>query len=376
MIDLNSVKTSTDLLSIAGQNTYLRKVASSGGGEFAGACPMCGGKDRFRVQNHQHRWLCRNCTDGKWRDAIDFIAMRDHLDTHRASDLKEICRRATNGILPLTASRTYYPVPKTEPTLPPSKEWQAMAHTFIQKSVKALWASEGKQALAYLHNRGLSDQTIMNWNIGFNHNEYFEPLDQWGLENPGDGLRHTVWLPKGIIIPCIIEGIIWYTKIRRFEDTPKYINIRGGKPALFGADGLKHVPLIFLTEGEFDCLLAWQELGDLVGTGTLGSATNSLDLVKWGKYMDTGSPILAALDSDKAGQNALEKMVAASNKIHPLQVPSLQPGDKDISDFYLAGGNLREWLENELERIFPQVRPELFSWEMEEGIGETSELYW
>ena len=37
------------LLDLMAQETTLRKVASTQGREYAGPCPWCGGRDRFRV---------------------------------------------------------------------------------------------------------------------------------------------------------------------------------------------------------------------------------------------------------------------------------------------------------------------------------------
>lgn len=75
MIDTASLNTSFDLLSEAERLTHLVKVASIEGGEWAGPCPCCGGTDRFRVQpNHDTpRWLCRQCTGGKWKDSIALV---------------------------------------------------------------------------------------------------------------------------------------------------------------------------------------------------------------------------------------------------------------------------------------------------------------
>ena len=78
MIDTAVLKThAPDLLSLAEPLTELRKV---GAAEWSGACPFCGGVDRFSVQpNHDEpRWLCRGCTDGKWKDVIEFVQRRDN----------------------------------------------------------------------------------------------------------------------------------------------------------------------------------------------------------------------------------------------------------------------------------------------------------
>lgn len=67
--DAVSLTKSIDLLGLIEPVTHLRKVAAR---EYAGACPKCGGTDRFRV-NQDAGWFCRVCQgDTKWHDAIDF----------------------------------------------------------------------------------------------------------------------------------------------------------------------------------------------------------------------------------------------------------------------------------------------------------------
>lgn len=61
----------------ARRDTKLVKVAASNGGEWAGPCPFCGGKDRFRVQPEKNRWLCRGCTGGRWKGPWDYYERRD-----------------------------------------------------------------------------------------------------------------------------------------------------------------------------------------------------------------------------------------------------------------------------------------------------------
>lgn len=52
----------------------LKLVASTEGGEWHGACPACGGNDRFRVQPNRGptgKFACRVC--GIWGDGIDYL---------------------------------------------------------------------------------------------------------------------------------------------------------------------------------------------------------------------------------------------------------------------------------------------------------------
>ena len=47
---VKALKRKVNLLSLIGSNVSLHKVARTGGGEYAGPCPFCGGTNRFRVQ--------------------------------------------------------------------------------------------------------------------------------------------------------------------------------------------------------------------------------------------------------------------------------------------------------------------------------------
>jgi DNA primase len=266
-------------------------------------------------------------------------------------DLEEICRFAV-GSVPVSINEPHFqPVKQPVKATNPSLIWQKRAIEFIQDCEKTLWMPEAQSALDYLHHRGLNDKTISTWHLGYNPNDSFEQLSKWGLEDPRDGNRHSVWLPAGITIPCIVNREIWYIKIRRFEKEPKYINIKGGHPALFGADQLVNNDVAVLTEGEFDAMLLWQEVGDIVGVGTFGSSTNIPDLGIWGQALSSPDLLLAAYDSDEAGVKGQNALMTALNSVVPLQVPVLQPGDKDITDFFLSGGNLRAWALNQVEEI-------------------------
>ena len=63
----------TNLVDFIGTTTTLKKQAAR---EWAGPCPKCGGRDRFRVTDTG--WFCRKCTGepgsgGHWGDALDFV---------------------------------------------------------------------------------------------------------------------------------------------------------------------------------------------------------------------------------------------------------------------------------------------------------------
>ena len=86
MTRTENLKNNIDLLTLIEEHTNLKRVSSSGGGEWAGPCPFpgCDRKvDGFRVQPFiigGGRWLCRGCTDGKWEDVISFVMRLNKID--------------------------------------------------------------------------------------------------------------------------------------------------------------------------------------------------------------------------------------------------------------------------------------------------------
>src|SRR5215813_3575780 len=59
------------LLDLVPQDVPLRRVANTNDGEYAGPCPGCGGKDRFRVWPREGRYWCRGC--GRRGDTIQYL---------------------------------------------------------------------------------------------------------------------------------------------------------------------------------------------------------------------------------------------------------------------------------------------------------------
>jgi phage/plasmid primase-like uncharacterized protein len=75
MLDPNNIARArtVDILAVA--THYGARLRKAGGGEFAGPCPVCGGRDRFNVNIRKGIWICRGC--GKGGDVIDLLC---HLD--------------------------------------------------------------------------------------------------------------------------------------------------------------------------------------------------------------------------------------------------------------------------------------------------------
>jgi DNA primase len=332
-IDLDRVKQDADLLAIIGHDTNLgnKPAATTNGGEWKGPCPFCGGENRFYVQPKRQpfpRWYCRQCTP-EGGSVIDYIAKRDGLDPTNKNDLAEICRRAV-GEIPTTSGPRPAPPPKPAYE-PPADDWQELAKKIIETCKANLWAPSGKKALEYLKGRGLSESTIERFNLGYSANFYQDK---------------KLFVPRGVLIPCTVAGEVWYLKIRLpvYTGGKKYTQVEGSRPAaIYNADNLAGANMALFCEGEFDCMIATQEFGEIIPTVTLGSATNRPDLATWGAYLLPLQVVMMTYDADEAGSEgsaALGALVGERAKLAPLP-----EGVKDINDYWKAGGDLRAWIE-------------------------------
>jgi hypothetical protein len=118
------------------------------------------------------------------------------------------------------------------------------------------------------------------------------------------------------------------------------VQIAGGSShGLYGADYLPYHQTALFCEGEFDILIARQEIGKWVCPVSLGSASNRLS-ARWQSELSGCRSILVAYDNDEAGTRGAEYLLSISPRFHALELPF----GKDISDFYLQGGDLYEWI--------------------------------
>jgi DNA primase len=379
MIDVKALKAQVNLLALAEQSTTLRRVASSNGGEWAGPCPFCGGRDRFHVQPYRSdggAWLCRGCSEGKWKDAIEYGER-----LWPGLEFREVCERLAGGIEIDAYSRIDHNrrpgnLATSSPVSPayasPAEDWQAAARNAIAMGKRALWSKEGERALDYLYRRGLRETAIDNWQLGYSKGMEVYPHPLAPSPEGGGEPRGKLYIPRGVIIPCMEAERVWYLKIAllpgdpvkcqgcgeralarqpcpRCETVNKYRGVKGNRTAaIFGVDELPGADMALFVEGEFDALIAWQEVKDVIAVCTLGSAGTRLDLATWGPYLLPVEHILAAYDADPAGQAGLKTLQELSEKVKALHLP---PGAKDINEFYLAGGDLWSWLKGEAQRL-------------------------
>ena len=332
MADLSGI----DILSLIERDTTLKRLASTKGGEWAGACPLCGGKDRFRVWP-QHpdghgQWWCRKC--GQGGDAISYVRARDNASYRDACQVLGVDPNGGHGTRvsqKKAAPRGREPV---NPTLSPPAEADGPTYDLeaalivVETCQELLWSDAGSKARAYLAGRGLQEDTARAWGLGFNPEK----------RNIG-----SLQVERGIVIPGWVGHIPWYVKIRKATGDPKYVQVKGSKPALYGLDMLQGRSTAVICEGELDAILLRQEVADLVDVVAIGSKTAKPAIPFLGRLIGANRWLLS-LDLDAETEAAKwGEWSARVRRIKPLQ-------GNDITDFYKAGGDLRRWVVYHLEQ--------------------------
>jgi DNA primase len=276
-----------------------------------------------------NRWKCFGC--GRSGDAIDWLRQREGLC------FLEACKRLSLADPSPISGNAVQPQPSSAPA--PLPAWQERARRMLHLCQATLWQDVGVKARTWLNRRGLLDETVQRWQLGF---------------NPSGRKLFGLWMPRGVVIPCLAAGRIWYLKVRRAAGQPKYTQVSGGQVALFGADTMAGRDLAVVTEGEFDAMLLHQEAGDLVGVVTLGSAATRLPDM-WVPYLLGVRRLLVAYDTDTAGAGGAAMWATIASRGQRLQPLA----GKDVTDFHLAGGDLRAWVRFALAgEMVPTARPE------------------
>lgn len=349
-----------DLIDLVEETGYTpKRKASCYGGEYKSPCPFCkDGDDRFFIQPHRHnqngefqggRFRCRVC--GKHGDAITFLRELYGLSYKEACEKLRIKPKERSGG-PVRVEKSNSPPVVSDP----SAVWQQKGTAFVKWCHNQLLANPS--ALSIVRLRGFSSEAMDKFKIGFCPRAFYLEREEWGLEPQlkDDGSFRKHWLPMGITIPTFsIEGTVIKIKIRRTdwkeEDRlPKYVEISGSKqsPSIYGDISL---PCGLVLESELDALLVHQFASDLVYCVALGGATKPYDQITE-KLLRRTPLVLFCPDFDLAGAKAWVKW---KNKFPHIQ-RIITPDGKGAGDAYLAGVDLREWINQSIGEIKQKVK--------------------
>ena len=228
MTAIDEIKARLDIVDIVSENVQLRRS----GKNYTGFCPFHANTrtPAFVVFPETGTWRCfGECNDGG--DLFKYVMRRDGLDF--LETLRELAQRAGVELKPQTPERQA----QTE-TNERLRALLEAAVSFYQQQLNHTPA--GQIALEYLHGRGLNNETIQSFGLGyapksweattqhFQSSGYTEDeLLQAGMVSPRDSggiydrFRHRVMVPirdeRGRMVG-------FGARILDPEDIPKYLN--------------------------------------------------------------------------------------------------------------------------------------------------------
>lgn len=227
----------------------------------------------------------------------------------------------------------------------PSPIWQGKARALVDWCHQQLW--KDASALSALYKRGLEDNTIKRFKMGYCPKNIWRAYSEWGLDTElkPNGKPKMIWMPHGLTLPWFDQSEkILKINIRRLDwhendNYGKYIKIPGSMqcPAIYGDPSLK---VGIILESEFDALLIHQEAGDFCFCIATGGSTQPLDQLT-DQVIRKCPLIMFCPDVDKAGAKFLERLQKTYTKGILWPAPfGKSPGDA-FTDHKI---NLREWI--------------------------------
>lgn len=290
------------------------------GKNFKALCPFHQEKTpSFFVSPEKNIWHCFGC--GLGGDVIKFVMLYEHLEFPEA--LKFLAEKAGLQISPITQREQ-----KEFNTL---YEIYKLGTEFYKNNLK-----KNEVALNYLKSRGLKDETIDFFDLGFApegdeltkfllKNKYnINDIYKAGLTYKTSSGLFKDKFQNRIIFPIAnqIGKVVAFTgrilqdgSNKITSDTPKYLNspeslIFNKSKVLYGLDKAKQFineeKTVIIVEGQMDFLMLWQS-GFKNVVAISGTGLTEEHLVRLKSLADT---VLVSFDKDDAGIKALERSLS------------------------------------------------------------------
>ncbi|WP_300672981.1 DNA primase [Desulfoluna sp.] len=344
---ITDIKHATDIVQVVSETVQMKKTGSN----FAGLCPFHSEKTpSFTVSPTKQIYYCFGC--GAGGSVFNFVMKRDGLtfpETVRA-----------------LGSRCGIEVPERALSPEEKEKIGAREKIFLANRLAAdfftqtLKGSVGTQALAYLRNRGISEETMERFGLGYAPDSWDAvsqclsshrvPVDiavNSGLliakEETGrfyDRFRNRIVFP-------IVDTAMQVSGFggRVMDDAlPKYLNspetpVYHKARSLYGLhaarEGIRQSGMAFVVEGYFDVLALFQH-GITQATATLGTALTR-DHVRLLSRCGAERFVLV-FDSDQAGIRAALRSVPVFQKEYMTAKVLVLPTGHDPDSFVRESG--------------------------------------
>ena len=347
---IERVKDAVDMVELVGARTELRRA----GGRMVGLCPFHDERTpSFSVNVEQKLYHCFGCGEGG--DAIGFVQQTEALDFP--------------GAVEFLATR-YGVELKREEEDPQAEERRRRRERLLRLLERAtifyeryLWeAAEAEPARRYLAGRGLSEQVLRDFRIGYAPKAWDRVITaaqrdgftEQELAGAGLGRRGRQGgfgdLFRGRIIFPLAEArgrvLGFGARAMRDDQRPKYMNTPEGdlyhkRRQLFGVDraraAIAKARQVIVVEGYTDVLAL--HAGDVQqAVAIMGTALTPEQFAELARAAGQDGTVVLALDADRAGLDAMMRAArAAEEKRIELMVIEL-PAGKDPADLVAEGG--------------------------------------
>ena len=308
-------------------------------------CPFHAEKTpSFHVNPEGQYFKCFGC--GAGGDVFKFLELYDHIPFIEA--LRSLAARAGISTEDLTPNDLLI-----------IREGRQVSEV-LTEAADYYHASLTPQVREYLHERGITDETIDRFKIGYAKGSLLEHLTEKkgflietclraGLLKKSNGGKARDFFFNRVVFPNIVRGRVVHISGRVLDDRkPKYLHLPGEIRYFYNEEVLRS-PHVILTEGILDCLPTVQAGFDCVaiyGTSTFRESHLS--------KLSQAETVYLCLDGDRAGREAAARIAGIIGE--KARIAEL-PDDTDLGD-YLRAHN-REDLERLLSASMTLIKYDL-----------------
>ena len=346
---ISEIINASDIIEVISDVVLLKKA----GREYMGLCPFHAEKTpSFTVNREKQLFYCHGCHEGG--NVFSFLMKHNGLSF--PDSVRMLAARYGIDIpdRPMSASQKRI-VSEREAFIALNSD----ACDFFQRSL--LESNKGKRALFYLNKRGISQETINNFRLGYapggwdNLATYFlknkkslSLIEKSGLVIPKKDSRGFYDRFRDRIIFPIIDinsRIIGFGGRVMDDSKPKYLNspetvLYNKSRSLYGVnmakDECRKTGIVYIVEGYFDLIALYQH-GIKNVVATLGTAMTLEHLQLLKGFIGKNGSVLLVYDSDEAGLKAAQRSIEIFDKGYVdariLKLPDGYDPDSYIFDF-------------------------------------------
>ena len=341
---IDQVKEKLDIVEVIGEYIKLTKA----GVNYKALCPFHKEKTpSFMVSPERQIWHCFGCHRGG--DIFKFVMQYENIDFPEA--LRILAKKAgielkrEDPLIQNQISKLY--------------EIYETATLFFEEQLK-----KQSNVLDYLRKRGLKNETIETWQLGFALNQR-DVLFRFLLQKK---FKIEDILLSGLVIKSSQQDNSYFDRFRNriifpifnhqdrivaftgrifgeAENEPKYLNspespIFNKSQILYGFSktkkDIREANSVILVEGQMDFLMSWQNgIKNVIATSGTALTEDHLKILK-----RLTKNLIIGYDMDEAGRLAAERAIDMARSLDlQVKIISLPEGYKDIADFALSNPN-------------------------------------